>query len=64
MMDFFTHVETQYKTKVVMVHFDNAPELCQGLMKELFLQRGLYIKLAAVILHNKMILWRGSIDTY
>lgn len=37
--DFFAHVETQYKVRVQKVRFDNAPELCQGALRELFLQQ-------------------------
>ena len=41
MADFFSHVETQYKKHVEKVRSDNAPELGQGLMKRLFLQKGI-----------------------
>ncbi|KAL8133051.1 hypothetical protein AgCh_008493 [Apium graveolens] len=40
--DFIAHVATQYSAKIVKVKSDNAPELCQGLMKELFLQQGIF----------------------
>lgn len=39
--DFLSHVETQYKAKVAISRFDNAPELCQGSMKEFYLQKGI-----------------------
>ncbi|XP_074342061.1 uncharacterized protein LOC141679463 [Apium graveolens] len=40
--DFIAHVATQYSAKIVKVRSDNAPKLCQGLMKELFLQQGIF----------------------
>ena len=41
MTDFFVNVETQFKQKVEMVRSDKAPELCQGLMRELFFSKGI-----------------------
>lgn len=41
MMDFFSYVETQFKAKVLQECLDNALELCQRLMKALFLAKGI-----------------------
>ena len=41
MADFFEYVETQFKKKVQMIRSDNAPELCQGLMRNLLLNKGI-----------------------
>lgn len=42
MVDFLAHIETQYSSKVIQIRSDNAPELCQGPMKDLFLKKGIF----------------------
>lgn len=41
MMDFISHVQTQYKAQIVKIRSDNTSELCLGQMRELFLKKGI-----------------------
>ena len=53
-------VETQFSRKVKTIRTDNGTEF---IMKGFFAQRGIYINLVVLKLLNKMLLWKGSINT-
>ncbi|XP_021862985.2 uncharacterized protein [Spinacia oleracea] len=55
MTDFLLYVENQFGSTVKSVRSDNAPDLTEGAMKELFLSKGFYIRKAAATHLSKMV---------